>query len=641
MNRLVIQANRGPAPAARNGRAPAFLRWPHAVLAGCAALAAMLPVFASAAAVTPEARVAVERLARFAAGATNGAVHQLEFVYFSPADRDPPPGYRERLARVMGDIREFYAKEMERHGLGRRTIRFECDAQGALVVHDVKGCRPTKEYLGRDPAWGAEIRRDSAPVLAAAGIDPARAVVIYFCNLRTEQDGRTTGIGPYYGSGSSVGPFCWGYCMFTDAAILDPARLGDKTTMLDDEEYQRISVGRYNSIFIGGAAHELGHGLGLPHDAEQADERARGTSLMGSGNRTYGEERRGEGRGSFLTLADALRLASHPMFSGIDRELQVRPECRLEEVDAKLRDGRMEVTGRAAGSPEPYALIAYSVPYAGDDFDGRHWRDYHNTAWTAPLDATNRFAVRVGGFKPGARRVELVVCHVNGSTSAFRYVFRVGPDGVPDLTPFVVPSALHAALGAWAQGRTGEVRRLSAELTEAKATDAIVRPWAAALEALAAPEPPWPALAQLPADTKEVSLSRVLWSDAKVGWDEPARNQFPRGVDPLNPFLNVAGRYFLDGLYAHAPASHVFDLGGQWKEFSAEAGLQIGGGGTVMFVVRADGAEVYRSTLMRAGDSADVRADVRGVKRLELNVEDGGDGNRSDWSVWGAPKLKR
>ena len=85
--------------------------------------------------------------------------------------------------------------------------------------------------------------------------------------------------------------------------------------MITDGEYGRISLGKHNSIFIGGMAHELGHALGLPHCRGSADEAQLGTALMGSGNRTFGDEIRGEGRGTFLSRAHALRLASHPQFS--------------------------------------------------------------------------------------------------------------------------------------------------------------------------------------------------------------------------------------------------------------------------------------------------------------------------------------
>ena len=59
------------------------------------------------------------------------------------------------------------------------------------------------------------------------------------------------------------------------------------------------SLGEFNSHYIGGLAHELGHAFGLPHDCQREAERAkRGLSLMGGGNHTYGQEQRGEGPGT-------------------------------------------------------------------------------------------------------------------------------------------------------------------------------------------------------------------------------------------------------------------------------------------------------------------------------------------------------
>jgi len=229
--------------------------------------------------VTPEARDAADRLQQFATGHACEP-QKIRFVYFTPSDRTPIPDYRERLARVMKDVQNFYGKEMERHGLGHRSIQFDLDAKGALVLYDVKGLHPAADYLGRDQKKGYGIRDECRPVLKAAGIDDQKETIVYFCHLRTEQDGKVTGIGPYYGSGAQRGAFRWGHCWFTDASILDPDKLTDKTTMVDDEEYKHISVGRYNSHFIGGALHELGHGLRLPHDKERKDESVRGRSLM-------------------------------------------------------------------------------------------------------------------------------------------------------------------------------------------------------------------------------------------------------------------------------------------------------------------------------------------------------------------------
>ena len=100
-----------------------------------------------------------------------------------------------------------------------------------------------------------------------------------------------------------------------DAIGSHQRKLGAKNMQTNRANIGRRGGGN-NSIFIGGMAHELGHALGLPHCRGSADETQFGTALMGSGNRTYGDEIRNEGSGTFLSRAHALRLASHPQFSG-------------------------------------------------------------------------------------------------------------------------------------------------------------------------------------------------------------------------------------------------------------------------------------------------------------------------------------
>ena len=91
---------------------------------------------------------------------------RLHVVCWRTKDRDFAAGHRERLDRILTDIQTFYRAEMERHGLGPRTIRLDRDADGRLVVHEVVGDGAFADYEGGD---GGRIRDECRPRSASGG----------------------------------------------------------------------------------------------------------------------------------------------------------------------------------------------------------------------------------------------------------------------------------------------------------------------------------------------------------------------------------------------------------------------------------------------------------------------------------------
>ena len=61
----------------------------------------------------------------------------------------------------------------------------------------------------------------------------------------------------------------------------------------------------------------------------------------------------------------------------------------------------------------------------------------------------------------------------------------------------------------------------------------------------------------------------------------------------------------------------------------------------VIFVIKTDGQEVFRSTAVRGSNHVRYDVDVKGVQTLELVVEKAGDQNGGNWALWLEPVLYR
>lgn len=89
----------------------------------------------------------------------------------------------------------------------------------------------------------------------------------------------------------------------------------------------------------------------------------------------------------------------------------------------------------------------------------------------------------------------------------------------------------------------------------------------------------------------------------------------------------------------------VYDLSrGKFQLFRGKVGLNDGAFGEVQFRIIGDGKELWKSSVIakktasKAANDESFLLDVRRIKRLELHVDDLGNGN-SDHSVWINPEL--
>ncbi len=435
---------------------------------------------------------------------------KLRVVYFHPSDRDPLPQYEERLDRVLTDVSEFYRDGLRRFGIASEGLPLE-KKDGRLVLHMVKGKLPASGYRYESGnATAAEIRE---ALRGSVDMDREHVLVLYgLC--RKEPDGRYVFDAPYYGGGSQRA----GLCHAADCELLDPSLLTDTTGKIvyTEHYYPRVeqTIAKFNSMYLGGIAHELGHGLGLPHDAGSVAEKTFGISLMGSGNLTYRQERWGGGPPAFLPRASALQFASHPFVTGTDQGRWDSPGGKFESLRFAADGRTLNVRGTVDGKIPVYGVIGYVVPTTE--------KTDHRARTYPALAPDGGFELALVDLRPGQYHLNLAALHVNGATSAHKLQFTVGADGVPKVDQLNDLWITQRAEGAVMRREAIAGSFLTAEAIAEAHTPDVQRKLKTLRDVL---NPPTPTDLRS-SDAHEVFLSDAAWKSAKVGWGEVARNHF-------------------------------------------------------------------------------------------------------------------
>lgn len=546
----------------------------------------------------------------------------LRVVYFTPNDREPISGYADRLEKVLEHIREFFRNGMVTAGYGQRTFNLDRKKDGSLRIFVVRGEHPTEKY-GRDSGW--IVQQECRKALLQENVDLQQETVLIFNNLLLWEGKKAIEHGPYAGGGNHRSGFAWAY----DDAMLDPDKLGSKEP--GGFYHQPCSIGKFNSLYIGGIAHELGHGLGLPHVCQKLADRQRGTALMGAGNHTWGQEQRGEGPGTFLTTASAMQLSTNHLLADDLKEPGGRATCRLEELDADWSGGRLTLSGRLVADPPVYGVIVFNDDYA-------RAADYDAVGWTTDVGEDGRFTVDIEEFRPGRFQLRLMACHGNGQKNRFDVDYKVNAEGHPDPGVFLgllLPEAVRAYGSGDRPGAQAIAKSILAKNASENETTRKAQHLMTLFEARELMPP-----TDVPEGQKSVALTDLEFLEESVGWRRPMRDRVPI-ENGGTCFLEVGGRFAERGLYAHAPSRYVVKIGKAWKRLNTSFGLQAGHSGSVVFVVRGDGRELFRSKVITDQKLHSANLDVSGVDTLELIVENAGNGNGGDWGVWLEPALMR
>ena len=76
-----------------------------------------------------------------------GEPRTVRMIYFLPNGRPFRQEVVDSMKVTIRQIQTFYAEQMQAHGYGNKTFRFETDARGEPLVHRVDGQHPDSHYL--------------------------------------------------------------------------------------------------------------------------------------------------------------------------------------------------------------------------------------------------------------------------------------------------------------------------------------------------------------------------------------------------------------------------------------------------------------------------------------------------------------
>ena len=348
---------------------------------------------------------------------------------------------------------------------------------------------------------------------------------------------------------------------------------------------------------------------------------------MGSGNRTYGDELRGEGRGSFLELPHALKLAAHPQFSGSVKQIATKASAEFSDWVFTPDASGLRVRGKVKANLPVFAVITYADPDGGGDYDSEVAAAVveNDGAFSVHLPRSEKrdcfAALRFVAVCPNGAATAS-----NSAVNALSLRCRITADSAYDIAPALEQLELRENVNAFLMGAPSATHLEKLSLRVQAALRRLKKPDSA--DGKLAP-------AAVPAGTGEIALSDTAPLSAQTGWggvhfdrnNEGRPLEGPRGLST-------------HGLYAHADSLYEYQLDGKWDALIGAACVLDGGFGTVDAVIEGDGRTLWGPKTIKPGEHATFDAKITGVKKLALRFS-GKNGNRGAWSAWGEPRLTR
>lgn len=217
--------------------------------------------------------------------------HQVNVIYFLPTDAEPVADYERRISELLLYLQQFYGKEMQRNGYGNHSFGLNRKENGNVDILLLRAKGPRTDYPYENAGKcleEVEAYFEEHPEKKASQHTFILMPTFYNEKFNDQNPGGV----PFYGIGR--------YCFALDYKDFDIQHIGQDT-----------HEGHLLTKWFGGFAHELGHGLNLPHNNGPASmNKALGTPLMGAGNYTFGMTP------TYMTPASCAILSNSEVFVG-------------------------------------------------------------------------------------------------------------------------------------------------------------------------------------------------------------------------------------------------------------------------------------------------------------------------------------
>lgn len=314
------------------------------------------------------------------------------------------PDYERRVSELLLYLQQFYGREMQRNGYGPRSFGLDIKSPGRVNFIEYKAKNPASHYpYENGGGWKAAQELDEF-FKANPDRKKGQHTLVIMPTWNDEKNGPDNPGGvPFYGMGRN--------CFALDYPAFDIKHLGQQT-----------KEGRLLTKWYGGLAHELGHGLNLPHNHQTTSAGKKyGTALMGAGNYTFGASP------TYLTPASCALLDACEVFSVTPSQqfYQGKAEVEAKDISISFKGDQILVSGSYKSPQTVKALNVYfqDPPYAVN-------QDYDAVSFSERLGKKNgKFSLKVDkkeldGLKNNEFRISLMFILTNGLHMQKHFTFH-------------------------------------------------------------------------------------------------------------------------------------------------------------------------------------------------------------------------